>query len=422
MSKTLPSADGCKGAFSPSSHANGLAFASSHGTSSHHLSGLINSWPKALLAFGFFALTNFVIFEDVLRHGATVTTDHLLSFAVLVGTFAAGHFFWPTWRAREYGTAAGLTMLFAAGTVYCVLTSAGRNAEALTTKAAKVAADDGPRLALAKQVEEADGNRKKAEAELEAAKAETKDATAKADQVCRENGSKSWKCRTERTNADAAKGREAPHETTSQDKTNTYYMLDARLRGMTKRETNVDLKYAAKILNYLPRVYVTEEQLADIIPFVKGVFCEFATLLFAAGAFRHRRTHNGTVPPTTATVPQLSAPATVPPNRPTLVFSHRATVAPAAGTVPQGKDAALGLLRQHLVIHGTVQQEELKELFGVKSKSTVSRWCDEWETTEVITREIVGRTKIVRLSVRPATRSDWPLPNLLRTHVRSGMR
>lgn len=399
MSKTLPSADGCKGVSSRSSRANGLTLITSQIASTHPLADVIGSWPKALLAFGFFALTNFVVFEDVLRHGATVTTDHLLSFAVLVGTFAAGHFFWPTWRAREFGTAAGLVMLFAAGTVYCVLTSAGRNAEALANKAAKVTEANGAYAELEGKARGASSDLTEAQTKLEAAEAEAKAATTKADDVCAKQGADNWRCERERTKADAAEGRKGKAEKARDDKKGASIMADAKLSVATKRDANGDLKYAAKILNYIPRVHATEESLADIVPFIKGVFCEFATLLFAAGAFGHRR---GTVPQpmTVSTMPfhAVSGPSR---DRPTATVlrlqpSHRAL--PTVRTGPQSQAAALVLLRQHLAVHGRIPQDDLAMLFGGPSKQTVSRWCGDWEADGHITRTASGRKKIVALS------------------------
>ncbi|MTD92855.1 hypothetical protein GIW81_00745 [Hyphomicrobium sp. xq] len=361
--------------------------------------GFINSWPKAILAAGFFALTNYVIFEDVLRHGSTITTDHLLSFAVLVGTFASGHWFWPTLVSKEYGTAAGLALLFVAGTVYCVLTSAGRNAEALVNKAAKVTADNGPYAAQESKVKGAEGQRAEAKAKLTEAETEAKDATKKADAACVKHGADSWRCETARKNEDAAEGRKAKAQDFYDGKTNTYWMEDAGLRLMAKKDTNVDLKYAAKVLNYIPHVSVTEDQLADIIPFVKSVFCEFATLLFAAGAFGHRR----------ETVPEPpKEPETVPPlqDRPTEPSRDRPAAPPLrlvqGGTVPSSQVAALVLLRQHLAVHGTVSQSDLRSLLGDVSKQTVSRWCDDWEADGHICRTLSGRTRMV--SLKPAAR------------------
>src|SRR5581483_3908091 len=86
--------------------------------------------PGAIALGGIFALgTGYVLFEDVIRQGAAVTADHVMTALVLVGTIAAGHCFMPALVARRFGGALGLALLFAAGTFICVTGSAGRGAE-----------------------------------------------------------------------------------------------------------------------------------------------------------------------------------------------------------------------------------------------------------------------------------------------------
>lgn len=386
----------CKDSISEASRPKGLARAASHAASAFTSRGLINSWPKAILAAGFFTLTNYVIFEDVLRHGATITTDHLLSFAVLVGTFAAGHWFWPSITNKEWGTAAGLALLFAAGTVYCVLTSAGRNAEALSDKAAKVAETNGPYAELERKAQGAKSDMDEAKRKVGAAEADAKAATEKADAVCRKHGAENWRCETERKNEDAAEGRKSKAETAHDEKKGASILADARLSVARKKDTNGDLKYAAKVLGYFG-VNVSDEMLADIVPFIKGVFCEFATLLFAAGAFRHRPETVPSVPPKPSetkipeTVPHPAGPCRDRPTATVLRLSY-------ARTVPQAQAAALVLLRQHLGMHGTVPQSDLAGLFGDVSKQTVSRWCDDWEAKAHVARTVSGRTKSISLA------------------------
>lgn len=70
-----------------------------------------------------------ILLEDI-RHTHTVTLDHLLAVIVLVGTIAAGVMavqMLATWRTWHY--AAALSCLFAVGSVYCVMGTAGRTAE-----------------------------------------------------------------------------------------------------------------------------------------------------------------------------------------------------------------------------------------------------------------------------------------------------
>src|SRR4051812_32576179 len=110
MLKKSASDDGCKGfnsALSPTKHL-----------------GVIGSYPAAGLAAGFFLVTCFVLFKDV-ADGAPITTDHVMSFAVLVGTFASGHLLAGQLRQWRLVPAIGLVALFSAGTFYCVTASGG---------------------------------------------------------------------------------------------------------------------------------------------------------------------------------------------------------------------------------------------------------------------------------------------------------
>lgn len=87
----------------------------------------IASYPAATLSIGFFLVTCFVLFKDV-YDGTPITTDHVMSFAVLVGTFASGHLLWGQLQQWRLLPALGCTLLFVAGTFYCVTSSGGRNA------------------------------------------------------------------------------------------------------------------------------------------------------------------------------------------------------------------------------------------------------------------------------------------------------
>ena len=84
-----------------------------------------------LLAFG----TIVVLFWDV-RAPADVTTDHVMTMAMLAVTIAAGHYWLPAVQQRRILPAIGLGTLFIAGTFVCVTGSAGRGAELAQRKAA----------------------------------------------------------------------------------------------------------------------------------------------------------------------------------------------------------------------------------------------------------------------------------------------
>ena len=77
----------------------------------------------ALFALGAAA----VLLEDI-RHSGRITIDHALSLVVLVGTIAAGHYAWGELKRWRIPTAGALALLFALGSAYCVVTTAGRTA------------------------------------------------------------------------------------------------------------------------------------------------------------------------------------------------------------------------------------------------------------------------------------------------------
>ena len=91
----------------------------------------------APLALGiFFSLvTGFVLFDDV-RHGAEITTSHVLSLAALVAALASGHWAWPQLRAGAIVPGLMLAVLFLGATSYVVISSGARNAEVAQAKAA----------------------------------------------------------------------------------------------------------------------------------------------------------------------------------------------------------------------------------------------------------------------------------------------
>ena len=208
MSRFSSTNDGCKGLFSGLSPYSRLSGVSSQITSRRSLKGgFIRSPGCAALAVFFFILTCRVVLAEVLVHGAEVTTDHYMTFGVLVGTFASGHLFWKTlWEGRVL-SALGLALLFAAGTWYCVTTSAGRNALDLLDKADANATANNAREAVKRKFNAAGDDRDRARKAWEDAKS---GATAAAEAQAAECGSgKKTKCGGKAFNAEQAAKREA---------------------------------------------------------------------------------------------------------------------------------------------------------------------------------------------------------------------
>ena len=84
-----------------------------------------------MLAIG----TLIVLFWDA-RGLSDITTDHVMTLAMLVVTIAAGHYWLPAVQHKRIFPAIGLAVLFVAGTFVCVTGSAGRGAEVAQRKAA----------------------------------------------------------------------------------------------------------------------------------------------------------------------------------------------------------------------------------------------------------------------------------------------
>lgn len=135
-----------------------------------------NSRGGAIILAALFAVgTAYVLFEDVLRHSAPITTAHILTGLALIGTIAAGHYVIGEARAWRLLPAAGLAVLFLAGTAYIITASGVRNAEVATWKATALAADVDRRAKLAGDIEAArrDHTHAAAEAKRECVKVGT---------------------------------------------------------------------------------------------------------------------------------------------------------------------------------------------------------------------------------------------------------
>ena len=124
----------------------------------HHTTR-IRSWGNIALGAVFAAGTGYALFEDVIRHSAPITTDHVMTALVLVGTIAAGHLFFPTASAKRFLPAVGLALIFAAGTFICVVGSAGRVAEVSNSKEAEANKHNGSREDAIEQLKKARADR-----------------------------------------------------------------------------------------------------------------------------------------------------------------------------------------------------------------------------------------------------------------------
>jgi hypothetical protein len=205
------------------------------------LSTVIRSPSATVLGTLFAVGTAYVLFEDVLR-GAAVTTDHVMTALVLVGTIASGHFFAPALSDRRCLLAAGCALLFAAGTFICVTGSASRGAE--HDQAKRGAAQD-----------------------VQAAKAERAEAARAHAKECASGDGK--RCKGARAVLEVA---------------------EHRLAGFGSAQAVNGFEHASRVFSLLTKVSAAEIQTAlELLwPFAKALMLELATIVFLGLGLGHR--------------------------------------------------------------------------------------------------------------------------------------
>lgn len=215
---------------------------------------IVRSWSAITVGVFFTGVTGWVLMADVLQHGAPLTTKHVMTLAVLAGTIYFGHTLWRELRAWRLGTAFGCTALFLAGTTTCVLMSAGRNAEVVTTKVLAANSVNTTRASAQKDRDEAKARY------LAAMRAEEAECGSG-------QGEKCWSKRTttklRREDADAAESR--------------------MLAQAPEQIANSDIRAAAELVARLPYVTApvpTVEALLQLLyPFLQSLFCEVGAIV-----------------------------------------------------------------------------------------------------------------------------------------------
>ena len=209
----------------------------------------------ALFATG----AGFVLFEDVIRHSAEITTGHVMTGLALIGGIAAGHYTIPEFKARRVLSGLGCALMFLACTAYIVTVSGARNAETQAAKMATVATNNGERSRL-------EGQLKVNQERLDQARAE----------VATECGSgKGRKCQGKR-------------------ETVTVYELavtgvEAKLAKLQPvREPNAGWSHAGRIWSAMTGgdAGTASERLELLMPFLLVLITEIGTLVFTHMALR----------------------------------------------------------------------------------------------------------------------------------------
>lgn len=344
----------------------------------------VNSWGALALAAVCTTATAFVLLEDVFRHSAPITTAHISTAVALVVTVAAGHWLWPQLRVGRVLSALALAVLFLAGTVYIVTTSAGRNATLATQKLVTLASKNDVR--------------KSVEAELATART---DAAASRKAAAEECGTgRKVRCDGRIVTRDADLAR--------------VDALAYRLATLDPPSTDAGAyRHAALTLSAtgLGDADVIEDRLSLLAPFVLALILEIGAIVFFAIAVGSARRQ------TVSIVPLVSAPVAITERQEPItddelddlkrIYAPLNRSEPANDTwvLPEVNrsgpwtraDAKADLETIIGLNNGRVPaQTVLVDRWGV-AKSTVSTWCTVWEATGLIQRERAGRCKTVEL-------------------------
>jgi hypothetical protein len=221
-------------------------------------STIIRSPGAIALGLLFSAGTTYVLLEDVF-HGAPFTTSHMLTALAIVGTIAAGHMAWPHILRGNVLAALGLSVLFAAGTLYVVVAAGARNADVQIQRSAKVAQSNADRLTAERRLQEA--RKRFLEADDAAA---TECATGKG-----------LKCEGKRA--------------TAIERQSHVFLLQAELQTMAATvPANAGYHHAAQIASLFGADAAgVERALVLLMPFLLVLICEFGTLVFWSVGLGH---------------------------------------------------------------------------------------------------------------------------------------
>lgn len=334
------------------------------------LSCYVRSWPALVMGLGLGLVTFFVLFEDVLKHDASITTDHVLTLAVLATVVLAGHMWLTQLLNLQIVTSVGLVLVFAAGSVYLVIASGGRNAEVMIAKRDSAAASESERVERLTKISEA-----------EYILAPCPDGVPSRDVgvKCGLRDAMTREC---------ASGKGTKCEGRSYSVATYAAAIEGHRLAITKLPTataNGSLKSTARVLvawegltgeqsTVAEETYVARLEL--IIPYLKAVLVEIGTMVFIAVGVGHRRK------------PTAQPSATVAEPEP-MVSNRRTTV-----TQPLDQDTARAL---SLLKRGERPQAEIVQLFG-GDKSKASRCLSKLERGGQVKRTGRGRQKIVALA------------------------
>lgn len=355
--------------------------------------------PRSAIAAAVFfgTVTGYVLFEDVIRHNAPISTKHVMTLAVLFGTIYFGHRSWPQFRAGHIVSALMCALLFLGGTYMCVFMAAGRNAEVIQTKQADARKHNGQRDSLQAGVEAAKADRDLAKVQAQAAIEAQADAD-KAMQAACSSKAKGARllCRSTSDASKAAAARVDQAGTAAERAEARYWELVGKLANEPPaRLENGDIKALAAVYAKLPWVQASADAIEAahvlLIPIGLALFAEMG--LIAACSMRERRLVSvksvselpNQTEPSAGVGGGLAEPSEpLPPAPPVRKGGPMTKLEAEAYVVTQ-----LALGRE------LPSQDWLRAQCGL-SKATASDWVKEWRRRGLIVTVRSGHCNVIR--------------------------
>ena len=291
---------------------------------------------------------------------------------VLVGTISSGHMFWQQLRGWRVLPCVGLALLFVAGTFYCVVASAARNAEVGVSKALEIVSSNEQRHRLESEITLAQQDARKAKA------AASKDCATGEGPVCRSLTKLA-------TQADSH-----------------YWLLVGRLASSKPEQSaNPGLQHAAHVLAVLPFVKADAREISRGLelfsPFLKALFLEIATVVFFGIGLGHANLTDLTVTDDKVDKigkAQQALQEVLPPRKASVIIDRR----------PDSHDDVATILAVIGNLYRPITNTELAGLMGC-SAAEASRRATVAESQGLIIRQRLGRH--VAISLKPTVdRSD----------------
>lgn len=304
-----------------------------------------------------------VLIEDV-RHTGTIGLDHILAIIVLIGTISSGHLALGEARHGRVLAALGLVALFAVGSAYCVISTAGRAGEVSRAKAAAAAAANFRRDELVGELDQA---------KLRLAQAEDQAAREMTGQRC------GRRCRDWRTRAKEVQARIG--------------VLTADIAALgPAAPVDVKLSQAAALIAAVPGVAASEGRVLAALrlfePFIPALFLELGSIVFFGIGLGHAGVTRRQALPSRNDTLQTS-----------FAWPPAPTLPPAPTPPPPGTRRIPDDHPVVVALHGRgnrwASNDELAREMGVTKGEASKRWREVADQLEVVR---AGRNLRLRLA------------------------